>query len=229
VDAFGDGEAGFRYIDAMKWEQFPSAQTWIPAKRTAFTIPRLAAAAQKCEGCDLYRNATQAVFGDGPADAPVMMVGEQPGDREDRTGKPFVGPAGELLDRALAEADVDRLRIYVTNAVKHFKFEERGKRRIHSKPSAPQITACHPWLEAELEAIRPKLIVCLGATAAQALMGSDFRVTRDRGRIFESALAPRAMATVHPSALLRMPDRRRAEEEFGLFVKDLALIRPFMA
>lgn len=202
-----------------------SAQQWIPQHAT---LPNLIAAVRKCQGCDLYLHATQAVFGEGPADAPVIMVGEQPGDREDRTGRPFVGPAGELLDRALLEAGVDRERIYVTNAVKHFKFEERGKRRIHARPRAAEITACRPWLEAEIEVLRPKLIVCLGATAAQSLMGHDLRVTRDRGKIVESPFGVQALATVHPSALLRSPDRDQMQEEYARFVSDLALIRPFL-
>lgn len=152
------------------------------------------------------------------------MVGEQPGDQEDLSGQPFVGPAGKLLDRALAEAGIDRRQVYVTNAVKHFKFVERGKRRIHAKPNGIEISACQPWLEAELAVIKPRLLVCLGATAAQSLMGRDFRVTRDRGVFLPHRWARAAMATIHPSALLRMPERERREEEFQLLVRDLALI-----
>ena len=199
----------------------PTAAPWLPAR---LTLPALVAAAKGCEGCELFRNATQTVFGEGPANAPVVMVGEQPGDQEDLSGKPFVGPAGQLLNRALAEAGLDRRQVYVTNAVKHFKFVERGKRRIHGKPGGIEISACRPWLEAELTVIQPQLIVCLGATAAQSLMGRDFRITRDRGTFFPHRLASSLMATVHPSALLRMPERDRREEEYRLFVADLALI-----
>lgn len=199
----------------------PSAAPWLPAK---LTLPALRAASKQCEGCDLFRFATQTVFGEGPANAPIVMVGEQPGDQEDLSGKPFVGPAGKLLDRALADAGVDRSRIYVTNAVKHFKFVERGKRRIHGKPSGIEISACRPWLEAELEVIQPTLVVCLGATAAQALMGREFRVLRDRGMLFPHRLAKGLTATVHPSALLRAPEPERREEEYRLFVRDLARI-----
>ncbi|HVW84534.1 MAG TPA: UdgX family uracil-DNA binding protein [Bryobacteraceae bacterium] len=202
-------------------EQTPSAREWIPSNPT---LPKLAAAVQRCHGCDLYRHATQAVFGEGPANAPVFMVGEQPGDQEDRQGHPFVGPAGRILDKALAEVGVDRSLVYVTNAVKHFKFEERGKRRIHARPRTAEISACRPWLEAELEIVRPKLIVCLGATAAQSLMGSSFRVTRDRGKLFETRWSGRLLATIHPSALLRMPERDRAAREYELFLADLSVI-----
>ena len=198
-----------------------SAAPWVPIQPT---LPRLIAASKNCEGCDLFRNATQTVFGEGPPDAAVVMVGEQPGDQEDLAGKPFVGPAGKLLNRALADAGVDRGLVYVTNAVKHFKFIERGKRRIHGKPSGIEISACRPWLEAELAVIQPELIVCLGATAAQSLMGRDFRVTRDRGMFFPHRLAKALMATVHPSALLRTPEPKRREEEYRLLVRDLALI-----
>ena len=199
----------------------PSAAPWVPDHPT---LPLLIAAAKHCEGCDLFRNATQTVFGEGPPDASVVMVGEQPGDQEDLAGKPFVGPAGKLLDRALAEAGVDRDLVYVTNAVKHFKFVERGKRRIHGKPSGIEISACRPWLEAELSLIHPDVIVCLGATAAQSLMGREFRVTRDRGTFFPHRRANALLATVHPSALLRMPEPERRAEEYRLFVRDLALI-----
>src|SRR5437667_4614840 len=181
----------------MATKQVPSAAPWVPDKPT---LPLLIAASKHCEGCDLFRNATQTVFGEGPPDARVVMVGEQPGDQEDLAGKPFVGPAGKLLDRAMAEAGVDRSQVYVTNAVKHFKFVERGKRRIHGKPSGIEISACRPWLEAELAALRPEVVVCLGATAAQSLMGREFRVTRDRGTFFPHRWAKALMATVHPSA-----------------------------
>lgn len=206
----------------MATKPVASAAPWVPDQPT---LPLLQAASRNCEGCDLFRHATQTVFGEGPADAQVVMVGEQPGDQEDLSGKPFVGPAGKLLDRAMAEAGVDRTQIYVTNAVKHFKFVERGKRRIHGKPSGIEISACSPWLEAELAVIQPEVIVCLGATAAQSLMGRAFRVTLHRGTFFPHRWAKALMATVHPSALLRMPEPARREEEYRLFVRDLALIR----
>jgi uracil-DNA glycosylase len=170
----------------------------------------LRSAAASCTGCDLYRNATQTVFGAGPAPARVLLVGEQPGDQEDKAGEPFVGPAGKLLDRALADVGIERGQTYVTNAVKHFKFrvDERGKRRIHEKPSRTEVIACRPWLLAELEVVRPELVVCLGATAAQSLLGPGFRLTRHRGEILDAPdITARIMATIHPSAVLRAPDR----------------------
>jgi uracil-DNA glycosylase len=185
------------------------------------TIAGLRAAAAGCTACPLYRNATQTVFGEGPESALVMLVGEQPGDAEDAAGHPFVGPAGKLLDRCLAEAGIDRSRTYVTNVVKHFKWVPRGTRRIHSKPGAVEIEACFPWLEAEVAAVRPHIIVALGATATQALFGRAFRVTRDRGRLVPSALAPHALATVHPSALLRAPEEETRRRETLRFVEDL--------
>jgi uracil-DNA glycosylase family protein len=197
-----------------------------PSSATPFlprihTIPSLQRAARKCEGCPLYQRATQTVFGEGPENARVIMVGEQPGDNEDRQGRPFVGNAGKLLDRALEEAGVVRSEVYVTNAVKHFKFEERGKRRIHKKPSAAEITACHPWLEAEIEVIEPDIIVCLGATAAQSLIGRAFRVTVDRGKFFEGPGTAQLMATVHPSSLLRITEESERHREYQRFVVDL--------
>jgi uracil-DNA glycosylase len=185
------------------------------------TIAGLRAAAAICTACPLYRDATQTVFGEGPERALVMLVGEQPGDAEDIAGHPFVGPAGKLLDRCLAEAGIDRSRTYITNVVKHFKWVPRGTRRIHSKPGAVEIEACFPWLEAEIAVVRPHIIVALGATAAQALFGRAFRVTRDRGRLVPSALAPHALATVHPSALLRAPDEETRRQETLRFVEDL--------
>lgn len=164
------------------------------------------------------------MFGAGPAGAEIMLVGEQPGDVEDRAGQPFVGPAGQLLDRLLVEAGIDRERAYVTNAVKHFKWVPRGKRRVHAKPGSLEIRACGPWLEAEIAAVRPQALVCLGATAAQALLGAAFRVTRDRGRFVPSPLAPLVLATVHPSALLRAPDEATRAVEIRRFVADLALV-----
>jgi uracil-DNA glycosylase len=179
-------------------------------------------AAKGCRGCELYRDATQTVFGEGAPGAEVMLVGEQPGDREDREGRPFVGPAGRLLDDALDEAGIDRADVYLTNVVKHFKFEPRGKRRIHRKPDLAEQLACRPWLEAELDAVHPDVLVLLGATAAQALLGRDFRVTTQRGTWVEAPYAPRVTATVHPSSILRAPDDTRAER--ALFIRDLAMV-----
>jgi uracil-DNA glycosylase family protein len=184
------------------------------------TLPSLRKAAADCRGCELWRTATQTVFGEGARRSEVMLVGEQPGDREDREGRPFVGPAGRLLDEALEEAAIDRTRAYVTNVVKHFKWQARGKRRIHAKPAWSEIAACRPWLDAELEVVRPDVLVCLGATAAQALLGRTFRVTRERGRDIESDLAPHVLATIHPSAILRA-DAEDREREFAAFVADL--------
>src|SRR5918911_4621055 len=174
-----------------------------------------------CRACDLWANATQTVFGEGRPSARLMLVGEQPGDREDLAGQPFVGPAGRLLDKALAEADIDRSLVYVTNVVKHFKWEPRGKRRIHSKPNASEIRACLPWLEAELAVVKPDVIVCLGATAAQALLGKTFKVSRQRGEFVPSSLAPIVTATVHPSSILRAPDDEARRGEMQRFVEDL--------
>lgn len=185
------------------------------------TLDELRAAAAGCTNCGLYRNATQTVFGEGPTDARVMLVGEQPGDAEDLAGHPFVGPAGKLLDRCLVEAGIDRSRVWVTNIVKHFKWVPRGTRRIHSKPGSVEIAACLPWLEGEIQAVAPSVLVALGATAAQALFGKDFRVTRDRGRFVQSRFAPYALATVHPSALLRAPDEATRRREIERFVEDL--------
>ena len=197
----------------------------IPAEST---IPSLRAAAEACTACSLYKNATQTVFGEGPEGSLLMLVGEQPGDVEDVTGKPFVGPAGKLLDRCLTEAGIDRARIYVTNAVKHFKWVPRGPRRIHSKPGAVEIEACFPWLEAEIAVVRPRVIVALGATAARALFGPAVRVTRDRSRPVPSALAPYAFVTVHPSALLRAPDEATRRREITRFVDDLRKAAAFL-
>jgi uracil-DNA glycosylase family protein len=195
-----------------------SAEDYLPDSRA---MAALREAAADCKGCPLYRNATQTVFGEGPRSAEVVMVGEVPGDREDIAGKPFVGPAGRLLDEALDEAGIDREAVYLTNAVKHFKFERRGKRRIHKKPAAEEIRACRPWLDAELQAVKPRAVVALGATAAQALFGRGFRVTKERGRPLDSELADLAMATVHPSSILRAPDEESRREERGAFVSDL--------
>jgi len=189
------------------------------------SLQQLHRAAQKCQGCELYRSATQAVLGEGPAPARVMMVGEQPGDREDLAGRPFVGPAGALLDRALADAGIERSDVYVTNAVKHFKFEERGKRRIHKKPSSGEIAACRPWLEAELAIVQPELIVCLGATAAGSVIGPKHRLLEQRGQFFPHPSAEAVMATVHPSAVLRSRDRDQRHQDYQAFVKDLIAVR----
>jgi uracil-DNA glycosylase family protein len=178
-------------------------------------------ASRECTACHLYKRATQTVFGEGPKSAPIMLVGEQPGDYEDVAGKPFVGPAGKIMDQALEEAGIDREAVYVTNAVKHFKWEPRGKRRIHKKPNSREIAACRPWLEAELRLVKPKLLVCLGATAAQAIFGPSFRVTRERGKVLSSKFAPRVLATVHPSSLLRQPDEESRKREYEGFVIDL--------
>jgi uracil-DNA glycosylase len=178
-------------------------------------------AASECTACHLYKRATQTVFGEGPKSAPIVLIGEQPGDYEDVAGKPFVGPAGKIMDQALQEAGIDREQVYVTNAVKHFKWELRGKRRIHQKPNSREIAACRPWLETELRLVKPKLVVCLGATAGQAIFGPSFRVTRERGKVLSSKLAPRVLATVHPSSLLRQPDEESREREYKRFVVDL--------
>jgi uracil-DNA glycosylase family protein len=191
-----------------------------PVPDTA-SLTNLKRAAKTCTACHLYQHATQTVFGEGPKGATLMLLGEQPGDQEDVAGKPFVGPAGKILDRALEEAGIDRAQVYVTNTVKHFKWEPRGKRRIHKKPNSREIAACRPWLEAELRTVKPGLLVCMGATAAQAVFGPTFRVTRDRGKVLEANIAARVLATVHPSSLLRQPDEESREREYKLFVADL--------
>jgi uracil-DNA glycosylase len=208
--------------DATSRKNCPTAKSaaeFLPPDR--LDLAALHKAASACQGCPLYCNATQTVFGEGPTSAAVMFVGEQPGDREDRAGKPFVGPAGQLLDEAMEQAGIPRDKVYVTNAVKHFKFEPRGTRRIHAKPGAREVNACRPWLEAEIAAVKPKMIVCLGATAAQSLMGKDFRVTRQRGEVLENPWAPALLATVHPSSLLRIPDDEQRKRAFAEFVDDL--------
>ena len=199
-----------------------SAADFLPAR---LELRVLAKAAAKCQGCPLYYNATQAVFGEGPPDARCMFVGEQPGDQEDRQGRPFVGPAGALLDQVMEQVGIPRDDVYITNAVKHFKFEPRGKRRIHSKPSAREVAACRPWLEAEIKVIHPKIIVCLGATAAQSLLGSGFRVTQHRGEILgDTPWAQALVATVHPSSILRAPDHDAREQAKARFVTDLRIV-----
>jgi uracil-DNA glycosylase len=185
------------------------------------TLERVAETARGCKACDLYKRGTQTVFGEGPKRARLMLIGEQPGDAEDLAGHPFVGPAGKLLDRALEQAGIDRKTVYVTNVVKHFKWEPRGKRRIHAKPNAAEIGACRPWLETEIALVRPHALVCLGATAAQALLGKTFKVSKQRGEFVESSLARLVMATVHPSSILRARDDDSRRQEMEWFVADL--------
>ena len=198
------------------------ASRYLPQRRS---IRTLRTAAQSCRACDLYRNATQAVMGAGPAAADIVFIGEQPGNDEDLQGLPFVGPAGKLLDRALMEAGIDRAEVYVTNVVKHFKFEERGKHRIHKRPNTTEVEACHPWLEAEIALIKPKMIVCLGATAARAMLGRTYRLTRERGTFTSHPWAPSITATVHPSAILRAPDEEDRHRQYQEFVADLKQIK----
>ena len=205
-------ESGRRVADIS------TAAPLIPPKPT---IEKLQRAARACRACALWKTGTQTVFGEGSRTAQVIFVGEQPGNDEDLAGKPFVGPAGRLLDEALQEVGIDRTEVYVTNAVKHFKWEPKGKRRIHKKPNAREISACHPWLQAELEVLKPKLLVCLGATAAQALLGKEFRVSKQRGQLIDSDLVLNVMATVHPSSILRAPDDESRHSEMKLFVADL--------
>jgi len=204
------------------------AAPFIPADRS---LPVLAKAVQRCRGCDLYRNATQAVFGELETgrgvtrpQVAIMMIGEQPGDQEDKQGRPFVGPAGKLLDKGLEEAEIDRSKVYVTNAVKHFKWEPRGKLRIHKKPTMKEINACRPWLEAEVETVKPRLIVCLGATAAQALLGSKFRITQSHGQVQEAAGLPPIIATLHPSAILRARTDEDRHAQMQTFIEDLRTV-----
>jgi DNA polymerase len=187
-------------------------------------LDALRAAAVRCAGCELFRHASQTVFSTGPADARIVLVGEQPGDQEDRQGAPFVGPAGEVLDRALGEAGLARERLYVTNAVKHFKFVARGKRRIHQTPRTSEIAACRPWIEAELGVVKPEIVVCLGATAARALFGPDFRLMRERGRFFATEWSARSLATLHPSAVLRGEDDATQARLYGFLVGDLTTV-----
>ena len=199
----------------------------IPATPRLPLFPSLDAArsaAKDCRACDLWKQATQTVFGEGVAHARVMLVGEQPGDKEDLAGQPFVGPAGAVLDKALSEAGIDRRTTYVTNAVKHFKWEPRGKRRIHKKPNSVEIAACRAWLDTEIELVKPEVIVCLGATAAQALLGRTFRVTQQRGQLLPFASAPHLLATVHPSSILRAPDEEARHQQFEAMVKDLRVV-----
>jgi DNA polymerase len=197
------------------------ATPFLPQRRS---LKALREAAAECRGCHLWRTATQTVFGEGPARARLMLVGEMPGDREDREGKPFVGPAGRELDQALVEVGIDRKQAYLTNVVKHFKFEERGKRRIHQTPKRFEVEACRPWFDAELEVVAPEALIVLGATAGKALFGSSFRITRERGRLLDSDLAPIVSATVHPSAILRAPDDQARQQQRRDFRSDLAVV-----
>jgi uracil-DNA glycosylase family protein len=202
------------------------ATPFLPEQRT---LQALREAAAGCRGCHLWRNATQTVFGEGLKKARVMLVGEQPGDKEDRAGQPFVGPAGRELDKGLVAAGIDRKDAYVTNVVKHFKFEERGRRRIHQTPKRFEIDACKPWLEEELKVVKPEALVFLGATAAKALLGSSFRVTQHRGELLDSELAPIVAATIHPSAILRGPDEESRAEERDAFAEDLRAVARALA
>jgi len=209
----------------MAHVELPTATPLIPERPT---LIKLRAAAAGCTACPLYKTGTQTVFGEGLEQARAIFVGEQPGDSEDKAGRPFVGPAGKLLDRALEEAGIDRKLVYVTNTVKHFKWTARGKRRLHEKPNAREIAACRPWLDAELAVLQPEVVVCLGATAAQALLGRTFRVTKMRGQILRHELAAAVMATVHPSSILRAPDDEARHREMELFVRDLRAVAPLL-
>jgi uracil-DNA glycosylase len=196
----------------------PGAAKFIPA---GTNLKRLRQAIPNCKGCDLYKFATQPVFGEGPAKARIMLIGEQPGDQEDRAGRPFVGPAGKVLDRALHDAGIERKEVYVTNAVKHFAFEERGKRRIHRTPHLSEVTACRPWMEAEIADVRPEIVVCLGATAAKAIFGLQFRLTEHRGKFLETRFAAKTLATYHPSAILRGDTPEARDALYKMLVADL--------
>ncbi len=203
-----------------------SAAKYLPEKRS---LKSLREAARGCRGCDLYKHATQTVFGEGKARAKLMFVGEQPGNSEDLQGHPFVGPAGVLLNKAMQQAGIAPKSVYITNAVKHFKYIERGKKRIHQKPKTIEIAACEPWLEAEIALVRPQLVVALGATAAQVFLGSNFRLTKHRGEVLASPLAPRVTATVHPSSILRAPDDKTRRRELRKFIEDLQAIQKLVA
>jgi DNA polymerase len=214
------------FIYMTKEQSKDSAKGFFPKRKSLSAFRK---AADDCQACDLWERGTQTVFGNGARQAEVLFVGEQPGNEEDLTGEPFVGPAGKLLDRALEKAGIDRQKAYVTNIVKHFKWEPRGKRRIHKRPNAKEIAACRPWLEAEIALVKPKVIVCLGATASQALLGSKFRVSRERGKFIESALGPFILATVHPSAILRAPDDETRHEEMRRFIDDLKQVAALLS
>jgi len=202
-------------------EAVSGEQSAVPFVPNSTSLTTLSHAAERCQGCDLYKHATQTVFGAGTRAARVMFIGEQPGDQEDQQGQPFVGPAGALLDKALEAAGIPRADVYVTNAVKHFKWEPRGKRRIHKKPRWSEIKACRPWLDAELRAVKPAVVVCLGSTAAQSVFGSSFKLMQQRGRVLPSAIAKHVVATIHPSAVLRAPDSEGRRSAFEMLVNDL--------
>lgn len=206
---------------AMKAET-TSAGDFLPENGT---LEDLRAAAQSCKGCDLYKNATQTVFGEGPDRTKIILVGEQPGDQEDKQGHPFVGPAGRLLDKALAEAGIPREQVYVTNAVKHFKYIWRGKRRLHQKPAIREVAACRPWLEAEIERVHPKVVVCMGVTAAQSVLGRPVPITKERGKFIESKTGPVAFVTIHPSAIYRQRDEAQRDREYRRFASEMKLVR----
>lgn len=205
----------------MDKEEQTSAAEFLPKRRD---LESLRAAARSCEGCDLYKNATQTVFGEGAENANILLVGEQPGDMEDRQGHPFVGPAGRMLDKALAEARISRDEVYITNAVKHFRWIQRGKRRLHQKPAARQIMACKPWLEAEMESIHPKLVVCLGATAAHSILGRVVPIRQARGKFFNGQRGEAVFITIHPSAIFRQREKSEREQEYHRFVADMRLV-----
>lgn len=205
----------------MARQTYPTAAAFLPEK---MTLPRLRDAASICKGCDLWKRGTQTIFGEGSPHARVLLVGEQPGDKEDLQGRPFVGPAGAILDKALAAAGIERNEVYVTNIVKHFKWEPRGKRRLHKKPNITEISACRPWLEAEIRVVKPQVVVLLGATAAQGILGRDFRVTQHRGEWIKSEIAPNVLATVHPSSILRATDDDSRHEEMRKFIDDLKVV-----
>jgi uracil-DNA glycosylase family protein len=217
------GDPGVRRFHALLTQHTaePEADSAAPFVPAGAGLDELKAAAARCKGCDLYRHASQTVFGRGAASARIVFIGEQPGDQEDRQGAPFVGPAGEVFDKALSEAGLEREKVYVTNAVKHFKFEQRGKRRIHQTPRATELNACRPWLEAELAVIKPDVLVCLGATAARAIFGDKFRITKDRGRFEATRWAPKTIATYHPSAVLRGEDETQQTELYAMLLEDL--------
>jgi DNA polymerase len=202
-----------------------SAADFIPADAT---LPVLREAARNCRGCDLYKHATQTIFGEGNETALILFIGEQPGNEEDHQGRPFVGPAGRLLNRALEEAGIERTSVYITNAVKHFKFEQRGKRRLNKKPGVKEVRACHWWLEAEISVVHAKILVCLGATAAQSVFGPGYRLTEERGRIVKHPWGPFATSMIHPSGILRMPDQQKRHIEYQQFVEDLRNVLAFV-
>ena len=218
--------AGIRASYFVMKQPLRTAAELVPANPT---LDGLRNAASGCQACDLWKNSTQTVFGEGSAHARIMLVGEQPGDKEDLQGRPFVGPAGAVLDKALAAAAIERNDVYVTNVVKHFKWEPRGKVRLHKKPNAAEITACRPWLEAEIRAVKPQIVVLLGATAAQSVLGSNFRVTEQRGKLVDSNIAPYVLTTVHPSAILRAQDDESRHEEMRKFVDDLTQVAELLS